>query len=118
MLMELTVIPLEGGQSLSGTLAPLIRMVDASGLDYQVNAFGTLVEGPLDQLLDLGRRCHLEARKQAGRVLTTLKLDDFGERKGELEGAVERVEKKLGKQVKKEAISSQLCELDFVVNGT
>ncbi len=99
--MELTVIPLDGGKSLSSALAPVIKMIDASGLDYQVTAFGTLVEGPLDQLLDLGRRCHLEARKQAGRVLTTLKLDDFGERKGELKGAVKRVEKKLRKQVKK-----------------
>ncbi len=101
MLMELTIVPLSRGQSLSAGLAPLIKMIDASGLDYQVTAFSTLVEGPLDQLLDLGRRCHLEARKQAERVLTTLKLDDFGERKGELKGAVERVEKKIGKQVKK-----------------
>ena len=101
MLMELTIIPLDRGRSLSGGLAPLVKMIDASGLDYQVTAFGTLVEGSLDQLLDLGRRCHLEARKQAGRVLTTMKLDDFGEREGELKGAVDRVEKKIGKQVKK-----------------
>ncbi len=100
MLMELTVIPLGRGQSLSAGLAPLIKMIDASGLDYQVTAFGTMVEGSLDQLLDLSRRCHLEARKQADRVLTSLKLDDFGERRGELKGAVERVEKKIGKQVK------------------
>jgi uncharacterized protein YqgV (UPF0045/DUF77 family) len=101
VLMELTIIPLSRGQSLSASLAPVINLIDASGLDYQVTAFGTLVEGSLDQLLDLGRRCHLEARKQTERVLTTLKLDDFGERSGELKGAILRVEQKLNKQVKK-----------------
>jgi uncharacterized protein (TIGR00106 family) len=101
MLMELTVITLGKGSSMSADLAPLIKMIDASGLDYQVTAFGTLVEGSLDQLLDLGRRCHLESRKRADRVLTTLKLDDFGEKNGELRGAVERVEEKMGRPVKK-----------------
>lgn len=101
MLMELTVIPLGTGSSMSTELAGLIQIIDASGLDYRVTAFGTLIEGTLDQLLDLAKRCHLEARKQAGRVLTMLRLDDFGPRTGELKGAVERVEKKIGRPVRK-----------------
>jgi len=101
MVMELTVIPLGAGSSMSTKLAELIKIIDASGLDYRVTAFGTLVEGPLEQVLDLARRCHLEARRQADRVLTILRLDDFGPRTGELQGAVERVEKKIGRPVRK-----------------
>jgi len=101
MVMELTVIPLGTGSSISTKLAELIKIIDASGLDYRVTAFGTLVEGSLEQLLDLTRHCHLEARKQADRVLTMLRLDDFGPRMGELNGAVERVEKKIGRAVRK-----------------
>jgi uncharacterized protein (TIGR00106 family) len=101
MVMELTVIPLGTGSSMSTELAGLIEIIDAGGLDYRVTAFGTLVEGPLEQLLDLARRCHLEAHKQAGRVLTMIRLDDFGPRTGELNGAVERVEKKIGRPVRK-----------------
>ncbi len=101
MLMELTVIPLGTGRSMSTILAGLVKIIDASGLDYQVTAFGTLVEGPIDQLMDLAKRCHSEVRKQTDRVYTMLRLDDFGDSVGELKGAVERVEKKIGKQVRK-----------------
>ena len=45
MLMELTVIPLGTGSSMSTELAGLIKIIDASGLDYRVTAFGTLIEG-------------------------------------------------------------------------
>lgn len=66
-----------------------------------MTAFGTLIEGPWDQLMDVARRCHFETRKNAERVLTMLRLDDYGERTGEIDGAVDRVEKKLGRPVKK-----------------
>jgi uncharacterized protein (TIGR00106 family) len=101
MVMELTIIPLGTGSSMSTKLAKLIKIIDASGMDYRMTAFGTMVEGPLHQLLDLIRRCHVEARKQAGRVLTMLRLDDFGSQMRELKDAPERVENKIGRPIRK-----------------
>jgi uncharacterized protein (TIGR00106 family) len=101
MVLELTIIPLGRGRSISSDLADLINIIEGSGLDYRMTAFGTLVEGTWDQLMDLAKECHFEVRKNAERVLTMMRLDDYGERTGEIEGAVNRVERKLGRAVKK-----------------
>ena len=101
MVLELTIIPLGRGRSISSDIADLVKIIEGSGLDYRMTAFGTLVEGSWDQLMDLAKRCHFEVRKKTERVLTMMRLDDYGERTGEIQGAVNRVERKLGRAVKK-----------------
>ncbi len=101
MVLELTIIPRGRQRSISGDIADLVEIIEDSGLDYQMTAFGTLVEGTWDQLMDVAKRCHFEVRKTSERVLTMMRLDDNGERTGEIEGAVNRVEQKLGRAVKK-----------------
>ena len=101
MVLELTIIPRGQARSISGDIAGLVKIIEDSGLDYQMMAFGTLIEGTWDQLMDLAKQCHFEARKKNERVLTIMRLDDNGERKGEIRGAVSRVEQKLGHAVKK-----------------
>ncbi len=101
MLMELTVIPLERGHSMSSGLAPLIKIIDASGVDYRLTASGTLMEGRWEELLDLVKSCHAEMRKKTERVVTFLKIDDYGDRSGRLIGAVASIENKVGKALKK-----------------
>ncbi len=101
MVLELTIIPRGRDLSISSDIAGLVKIIEASGLDYRMTAFGTLVEGTWDQLMSLAKECHFEVRKKSERVLTMMRLDDYGERTGEIEGAVSRVEQKLGKAVKK-----------------
>jgi uncharacterized protein (TIGR00106 family) len=101
MVLELTIIPLGRGRSISSDIADLVKIIEGSGLDYRMTAFGTLVEGSWDQLMDLAKHCHFEVRKKTERVLTMMRLDDYGERTGEIQGAVKRVERKLGRAVKK-----------------
>ncbi len=101
MVLELTIIPRGQGSSTSGDIADLVRIIEGSGLDYQMTAFGTLIEGTWDQLMNLAKQCHFEVRTKSERVLTMMRLDDHGERTGEIEGAVNRVEQKLGRAVKK-----------------
>ena len=101
MVMELTIIPLGGGRSISGDIANLVKIIEGSGLHYRMTAFGTLVEGSWDQLLALAKECHFAVRSRTDRVLTMLRIDDYGERVGEIEGAVKRVEQKLGRAVRK-----------------
>jgi uncharacterized protein YqgV (UPF0045/DUF77 family) len=45
---------------------------------------GTTLEGELDAILALVRRCHEEVRKHADRVLLELSLDDRTSAEGEL----------------------------------
>ncbi len=101
MLLELSVIPLGRGRSVSADIADLVKIIDASGLDYRLTAAGTILEGNWDQVMDVARKCHSEMRKKTGRVITYMKVDDYEDRTGRLSAAVESVEKKVGKAVKK-----------------
>ncbi len=101
MLLELSVIPLGRGRSISADVADLVRIIDASGLDYRLTAAGTILEGSWEQVMDVARKCHSEMRKKTERVVTFMKIDDYGDRSGRLSSAIASVEAKVGKAVKR-----------------
>jgi uncharacterized protein (TIGR00106 family) len=101
MLLELSVVPLGRGRSISADVADLVKIIHASGLDYRLTAAGTLLEGSWDELMKVAKDCHGEMRKKTERVITFMKVDDYGDRSGRLTAAVESVERKLGKALKK-----------------
>lgn len=101
MLLELSVLPLGRGRSISSDIADLVKIIDTSGLDYRLTAAGTIIEGSWDQLVDVARKCHVEMRKKTERVITFMQMDDYGERTGRLTAAVASVEGKVGLPVKK-----------------
>lgn len=101
MLLELSIIPLGRGRSISADVADVVKIIDANGLDYRLTATGTIIERAWDQLMNVAKNCHGEMRKKTERVITFMKVDDYGERTGRLRTSVESVEKKLGKPVKK-----------------
>lgn len=76
MIAELSVVPLGKGARIGKEVARAVKIVDASGMPYKVHSMGTLLEGDLDQILEVVRRCHREAAKHYVRVMTTLKIDD------------------------------------------
>jgi uncharacterized protein YqgV (UPF0045/DUF77 family) len=49
MLLELSIVPLGRGRSISADVAELVKIIDASGLDYRLTAPGTIIEGGKDQ---------------------------------------------------------------------
>ena len=101
MLLELSVIPLGRGRSISADVADMVKIIDASGLDYRLTAAGTILEGNWEQVMDVARKCHTEMRKKTERVVTFMKVDDYGERSGRLTVAVASVEAKVGRAVRK-----------------
>ena len=101
MLLELSVVPLGRGRSISSDVADLVKIIDASGLDYRLTAAGTIIEGSWERLMKVAKDCHGEMRKKTERVITLMKVDDYADGRGRLTAAVESVEEKLGKALKK-----------------
>jgi uncharacterized protein (TIGR00106 family) len=91
MLAELRVTPVGGGRQFAHLIADLMPILAESPLQYQLNAMGTIVEGDLDAILELVRRCHEELRKHADRVLIELSIDDRAGAEGELVRSIEHV---------------------------
>lgn len=96
MMVELSVVPLGTGASVSATVARVMRIIVESGIPYKANPMGTVIEGEWTEIMALVRRCHDEAMRDADRVVTTVKIDDYRGKGARLEAKLESVEKKLG----------------------
>lgn len=101
MLAFFSIVPMGGGPSVGKEVADAIAVVADSGLDYQVTAMGTLVEGDWDEVMGVIRRCFDAMHAYSDRVTCTIKLDDFRGRSGRIAGKVATVEQALGREVRK-----------------
>ena len=99
MMVEFSVVPLGTGASVSPVIARVMRIVIESGLPYKINPMGTVVEGEWDELMTLIKQCHAEAMRDAARVVTSIKIDDYKGKGPRLEQKVESVEQKLGRKL-------------------
>jgi uncharacterized protein (TIGR00106 family) len=82
-------------------VARCLDIVDQSGLDYELHSMGTVVEGELDEVLQLMRRCIEELARDNDRVSCTAKLDYRQGVAGQLKAKVTSVEQQLGRTLKK-----------------
>ena len=98
-MAEIFITPLGTGEStIREFIRALVPPVEASGLRYQLTAMGTLVEGPLDQVLALVRDLHtrtFDVAQGTDRVVTHVRLD---ERRGEPLTLAGKVEGALGQR--------------------
>lgn len=91
MLAELRVTPVGSTTPFARLIADLVPILAESPLQYQVHAMGTTLEGELEPILDLVRRCHAEARKHADRVLIEISIDDRTSAEGEMVRSLQHV---------------------------
>ena len=67
-IVEFSVVPIGVGVSLSKYIARCMDIIDRSGLKYSFHPMGTIVEGDLDDILELsgnsGCKCY---RKEEGK---------------------------------------------------
>lgn len=89
------------GDSVSQYVAQCVELVDQSGLDYELHAMGTIVEGELTDVLALMQRCIEKLAEHSDRVSCAAKLDYRKGRTGRLKSKVESVEQKLGRAISK-----------------
>ncbi len=100
VILEFSVAPLGVGDSVSQYVARCVEIVEASGLDYQLHAMGTLVEGELEQVLDVMRRCIEITSHDCDRVTCSAKLDLRRGHSGRLRSKVTSIEAKLGRTLR------------------
>jgi uncharacterized protein (TIGR00106 family) len=94
MLAIFSIAPHTGEKHLSPYVAKVLDKVRQSGLDHQLTAMGTLVEGDPEAVFNLIRDCHLLMREKASRVGTKIWIDDQVGRTGRIRAKVESVQSK------------------------
>ncbi len=103
MLFELSIIPLGSSTHLSGEIAEVLKIVDDSGLPYQLTPAGTCVEGGWDDVMGLIKRCHEHIRRRFPHVITTIKIEDEEGGQDKLTMNVQAVEEKAGRKLRRGA---------------
>jgi len=98
-IIDISVVPV-GTQSpsVSQYVAEAVRIVrNEPDIKYQLTPMNTVIEGDLEQLLNLVKRMH-ESAFNAGvfRVVTTIRIDDRRDKPLTMEGKIAAVEEKLG----------------------
>jgi uncharacterized protein (TIGR00106 family) len=101
VLLEMSITPLGKGESVSQYVAECLQLVEQSGLDYELHAMGTIVEGELAEVLDLMRRCIEQTATHSDRVTCAAKLDFRRGQSGRIKSKVSSVERKLGRELRK-----------------
>ena len=101
VLLEFSMTPLDKGASVSRYVARSLDIIDRSGLDYRLTAMGTIIEGEIDEVLDVLKRCFDAMSADCSRVTCTAKLDYREGHRGRLESKVKSVEEKLGRELRK-----------------
>ena len=101
VLLEMSIVPIGVGESVSQYVAKCVDVVDRSGLNYELHAMGTIVEGELPAVLKLLQECIEEVAKSANRVSCTAKIDYRQGVSGGMQSKVASVEKKLGRSARK-----------------
>jgi uncharacterized protein (TIGR00106 family) len=101
VLLEFSMSPLEKGPSVGEYVARSLKIIDDSGLDYRLHAMGTIVEGEIDDVLGVLKKCLEAMASDCERITCTAKLDFRKGHSGRLQAKVASVEQKLGRPLKK-----------------
>jgi len=100
VLLEFSMTPLGKGESVSQYVARSLDIIDKSGLDYQLTAMGTILEGEWDEVFAVVKQCYDAMSVDCDRITCTIKVDARKGAQGRLTAKVRSVEQKLGRRLR------------------
>ena len=94
-LIDLSIFPLDKGESLSAYVARVLKIIQDSGLPHKMGPMGTSIEGEWDEAMGVVNNCFEELKKDCDRVYMPLKEDYRKGSSGRIESKVKSVKEKL-----------------------
>jgi uncharacterized protein (TIGR00106 family) len=96
VLVDLCIVPLGVGVSLSPYIAACEKVLTAAGLKTSLHSYGTNIEGEWDAVFAAIKQCHEVVHEMgAPRITTTIKLGTRTDRSQTMEDKVRSVRDKL-----------------------
>lgn len=96
VMIDLCVIPLGVGISVSKHIAACQKILEEAGLSHQLHAYGTNVEGEWDEVFTAVKKCHEKVHEMgAPRISTSLKVGTRIDREQSMQDKIDSVEEKL-----------------------
>jgi uncharacterized protein (TIGR00106 family) len=100
VLLDFSITPLGKGESVRAYVARCTEVVAASGLDHRLHAMGTTLEGELDAVLAVVRRCFETLEPDCNRISCSIKIDYRKGPGGRLRSKVEKVQELVNRPLK------------------
>ncbi len=95
-LADVCIVPMGVGVSVSEYVVACQEVFEAAGLDYQLHAYGTNVEGEWDDVMSAIKRCHEKVHEMgAPRIGTTIRLGTRTDRAQSIQDKIDSVTRKL-----------------------
>ncbi len=95
-IVDLCVVPLGVGVSVSKYVAECEKILTNAGLKIQLHAYGTNIEGEWDEVFEAIKKCHEKIHNMgAPRITTTIKLGTRIDRNQTMEDKVNSVKAKM-----------------------
>lgn len=96
VIVDFCVIPLGVGLSLSPYIAECQRILTELGIEHELHAYGTNIEGEWETVMDAVKRCHQRIHEMgAPRITSTLKLGTRVDRSDSMASKVASVKQQL-----------------------
>jgi uncharacterized protein (TIGR00106 family) len=101
LLAEISMWPMDKGESVGAHVAKVLDVIDRSGLSYKLGPLGTCIEGEWDEVMAVMKQCFDTMSADSNRIACTVKMDWRKGRSGMIEHKVHSVEEKLGRALRK-----------------
>lgn len=101
VLLEFAMFPTDKGESVSAYVSEVIKMIDESGVAYQLTPMGTIVETEtMDEALAVVKKAYEVLEPHANRVYAAMKFDIRKGKSNRLKQKIASVERHIGEVVK------------------
>jgi len=75
VIINLSIFPMDKGESVSPYVARAIRIIKESGLDYNFGPMGTSIEGEWNDVMGVVNRCFGDLKKDCNRIYLSMNAD-------------------------------------------
>lgn len=99
VIVDLCVVPVGVGVSVSDYVAACRRVLQEAGLSHMMHAYGTNIEGEWDEVFAAVKRCHEVVHEMgAPRISTSIRLGTRTDREQRMQEKIDSVERKLNRE--------------------
>jgi uncharacterized protein (TIGR00106 family) len=96
VMIDICIVPLGVGVSVSEYVTACQKVLQKSGLKHQMHAYGTNVEGDWDEVMAAVKQCHEVVHDMgAPRINTSMRLGTRTDREQTMDDKIQSVQEKL-----------------------
>ena len=99
VLLEFAMYPTDKGESVSDYVKSSLEIIDDSGLPYRLGPMGTCLEGSYDEVMAVVKACYERMSRDCDRIACTLKFDYRRGGRDRLQGKVQTLVRKTGREL-------------------